>query len=50
MVNIDELSDIAIYSLSTVGVTWQLSVEQRGVVDQGANASGFASTMTCWTR
>ncbi|KAL4258481.1 Polygalacturonase QRT3-like protein [Pleurotus pulmonarius] len=49
MANVDASSNIFIYSLSTVASTFQLSVSQNGVVNQGANRDGFASTVTSWS-
>ncbi|KAK0458524.1 exo-beta-1,3-glucanase, partial [Desarmillaria tabescens] len=37
-------SDVYIYSLSTVGTTYQVSVDEKPVVHHGANANGFAQT------
>jgi glucan 1,3-beta-glucosidase len=48
--NIDALSTVDIYGLTTVGTTWQLSVNQQGVIPHAPNANGFAATATCWTR
>ena len=47
--NIDSLSDIHIYSLSTVASEYQLSMDSHGVVDASDNVNGFASTITAWT-
>ncbi|KAL0954336.1 hypothetical protein HGRIS_003334 [Hohenbuehelia grisea] len=47
--NIDAVSDIRIFSLSTVGTEFMLDVERKGVVRQGDNKAGFAETMTFWT-
>ncbi|KAF8549344.1 glycoside hydrolase family 55 protein [Imleria badia] len=47
--NIDTASSVAVYSLSTVGSTYQLSVEENGVVHQGDNSDGFQSTLTAWS-
>jgi len=49
IVDIDLASSVQIYSLSTVGVTYQISVNQNGVVNQSDNVNGFASTATLWT-
>ena len=48
MVNIDLASNIAIYSLSTVAATYQLSVEQVGIINRADNANGISSTVTAW--
>ncbi|KZT64335.1 glycoside hydrolase family 55 protein [Daedalea quercina L-15889] len=50
ILNIDVGSSVSVYSLSTVGVTHQLSVEGRGIVPSYANQNGFQSTMTVWTK
>ena len=49
IVNIDSLSDIHIYSLSTVASEYQLSMDSHGVVDASDNINGFASMITAWT-
>ncbi|KAF7359302.1 Exo-beta-1,3-glucanase [Mycena sanguinolenta] len=49
IVNIDSTSSVYIYSLQTVGTTFQLSVNEAGVVNQANNANGFAQTVTSWT-
>ncbi|ESK92896.1 glycoside hydrolase family 55 protein [Moniliophthora roreri MCA 2997] len=40
---------VNVYSLSTVGSTWQLSVNQQGVANQADGINGFASTLTAWS-
>ncbi|CAK5270966.1 unnamed protein product [Mycena citricolor] len=51
IVNVDSASTaVHIYSLSTVGTTYQLSVNQVGVVDQASNPNGFAATVTVWNQ
>ncbi|KAN0101177.1 glycoside hydrolase family 55 protein [Tylopilus felleus] len=47
--NIDSESSVSVYSLSTVGVAYQLSVGQNGVVPSSDNANGFQSTLTAWS-
>ncbi|TFK36999.1 exo-beta-1,3-glucanase [Crucibulum laeve] len=49
-VNIDTASSVTIYSLSTVATTFQISVNQQGIVNQSGNVNGFASTVTAWSR
>ncbi|KZP09346.1 glycoside hydrolase family 55 protein [Athelia psychrophila] len=49
IVNIDCKSSVSIYSLTTVGTTYQLSVDQKGVINQSKDVNGFASTATVWT-
>lgn len=39
-----------IYSLSTVASSFQLSMDGKGVVREGKNLNGFASTVTVWSR
>ena len=50
IVDIDTTSTIAILSLSTVGTTFQISVAEQGIVNQGDNRDGLQSTVTSWTR
>jgi len=50
IVNIDSTSSVHIYSLSTVGSTNQLSVNQAGVINQSSNPNGFAATVTLWSQ
>ena len=50
ILDIDGASSLSVYSLSTVGVTHQLSVEGRGIVPAYENQNGFQATMTAWTR
>ncbi|EPQ58386.1 beta-1,3-glucanase [Gloeophyllum trabeum ATCC 11539] len=49
IVNTDSGSSIQIYSLSTVGTTYQVSVNSQGIVNQDENINGFASTVTYWS-
>ncbi|SJL04750.1 related to glucan 1,3-beta-glucosidase [Armillaria ostoyae] len=42
-------SEVYMSSLSTVGVTYQVSVDQTPVVHHSANANGFAQTVTYWS-
>ncbi|CDO72902.1 Glycoside Hydrolase Family 55 protein [Trametes cinnabarina] len=48
--DIDTASTVFVYSLSTVGVTWQLSVSEQGVIPASAGPNGFAETASVWTR
>ncbi|KAH9857052.1 exo-beta-1,3-glucanase [Lenzites betulinus] len=48
--DIDTTSGVSVYSLSTVGVTWSLSVGGQGVIPSSAGPNGFADTATVWTR
>ena len=48
MVNVDLVSSISIYTLSTVAATYQLSVDQVGVISRDSNAIGLASTVLAW--
>ncbi|KAJ7261316.1 exo-beta-1,3-glucanase [Mycena haematopus] len=50
LVTIDSTSSVHIYSLSTVGTTFQLSVNQAGVINQSSNQNGFAATVTSWSQ
>ncbi|KAJ6488579.1 exo-beta-1,3-glucanase [Mycena vitilis] len=50
ILNIDSTSSVHIYSLATVGVTSQLSINQAGVINQSSNPNGFAATVTSWSR
>ena len=49
--NIDgaSLCEVSVFGLSTVGVTWMLSVDGKGVIPANANPNGFAFTATAWT-
>lgn len=48
--NIDSASapSVAVYGLSTIGTTYQLSVDQNGVVNASSNLDGFQETLTAW--
>lgn len=48
IVNTDWSSSVTIYSLTTVGTTYQLSVEENGVIYWGNDVDGFGSTVTIW--
>ncbi|KAL5490259.1 hypothetical protein ACEPAI_5092 [Sanghuangporus weigelae] len=48
--DIDSASSVFVYSLSTIASQFQLSVNEQGIVDQGANRNGLQSTMTAWTQ
>ncbi|KAJ7043174.1 exo-beta-1,3-glucanase [Mycena alexandri] len=50
ILNIDSTSSVSIYSLQTVGTTWQLSINGAGIIKQDSNPNGFAATVTSWTR
>ncbi|KAJ7724091.1 exo-beta-1,3-glucanase [Mycena maculata] len=50
MVNVDTTSSVHIYSLATVGTTFQLSVNQVGAINQSSNPNGFAATVTSWSQ
>ncbi|KAF8130464.1 exo-beta-1,3-glucanase [Mycena galopus ATCC 62051] len=50
ILNIDSTSSVSIYSLQTVGSTFQLSVNQAGVINQANNQNGFAATVSSWTQ
>lgn len=48
--NVDLTSSISVYSLATVGVTHQLSVDHHPIIPANANMNGFQCTATAWTR
>ncbi|KAL4069057.1 glycoside hydrolase family 55 protein [Scleroderma citrinum] len=48
--NMDSSSTITVYSLSTIGATYQLSVSGNGVVNESSNRDGFQETLTAWSR
>ncbi|KAJ6500482.1 exo-beta-1,3-glucanase [Mycena sanguinolenta] len=50
IVNIDSTSSVYIYSLQTIGTTWQLSIGETGVVNQASDVNGFAATLTAWAQ
>ncbi|THV07925.1 exo-beta-1,3-glucanase [Dendrothele bispora CBS 962.96] len=50
IMTVDSSSSLHIYSLSTVATTFQLSVNQNGIVNQNNNRDGFASTVTSWSQ
>ncbi|KAJ4479463.1 exo-beta-1,3-glucanase [Lentinula lateritia] len=50
ILNVDSTSSINLYSVSTVGTTFQLSVNNNGVVNQSGDVNGFASTLTSWSQ
>ncbi|KAF5378141.1 hypothetical protein D9615_007528 [Tricholomella constricta] len=50
ILNVDSTSSVSIFSLSTVAVTFQVSVNGQGIVNQSLNRNGFASTVTAWSR
>ncbi|KAJ7926053.1 exo-beta-1,3-glucanase [Mycena leptocephala] len=49
MVNVDNESSVNIYSLSTIGTTGQLSINEVPIINQDQNQNGFASTVTSWS-
>ncbi|KAI0928651.1 hypothetical protein AcV5_006151 [Taiwanofungus camphoratus] len=49
ILDVDTASSINIYSLATIGVTYQLSVSQQPTVPASVNVNGYQSTMTVWT-
>lgn len=50
IVNVDSTSSINLYSISTVATTFQVSVNNNGIVNQASNLNGFASTVTSWSQ
>ncbi|EGN92975.1 glycoside hydrolase family 55 protein [Serpula lacrymans var. lacrymans S7.3] len=49
--NIDSASaaSVGVYSVSTIGSTYQLSVAQNGVVTASSNLDGYQDTLTAWS-
>ncbi|KAF9262846.1 exo-beta-1,3-glucanase [Marasmius fiardii PR-910] len=45
----EESKGVHIYSLSTVGTQFQVSLNEQGVVNQSNNPNGFAQTVTYWS-
>lgn len=45
---VDRESKINIFSLSTVGTLYQVSIGGKGVIRSSQNKNGFASTVTSW--
>ncbi|KIJ09280.1 glycoside hydrolase family 55 protein [Paxillus involutus ATCC 200175] len=45
----DSASSVTVYSLSSVGASYQLSVGLVGVVKEGDNPDGFQETVTAWS-
>ena len=50
ILDVDDASSVSVYSLSTVGTTYQLCVSGQGVINQSLNQNGFAQTVTTWSR
>jgi hypothetical protein len=48
--DIDSESSVTAYSVSTVGITYQLSVSGNGVIPSSENANGFQETFTAWSK
>jgi len=49
ILNVDPRSDVSIYSLATVGTTYQLSIDSSPVIPASENGKGFSRTVTAWT-
>ncbi|KAJ3986062.1 exo-beta-1,3-glucanase [Lentinula detonsa] len=49
LLNIDSGSSVTVYSLSTIGAVYQLSVENAGIINQSDNVNGYQSTVTVWS-
>ncbi|KXN90550.1 Glucan 1,3-beta-glucosidase [Leucoagaricus sp. SymC.cos] len=49
ILDVDSSSLITVYSLSTVATTFQISVNEQGIVNQSGNINGFAATVTAWS-
>ncbi|KAF5391727.1 hypothetical protein D9757_001809 [Collybiopsis confluens] len=50
IVDIDSTSSINLYSVSTVGTTFQLSVNNNGIINQAGSPDGLAQTFTSWSQ
>ncbi|KAG9310286.1 glycoside hydrolase family 55 protein [Chiua virens] len=50
ILNIDDVSTITLYSISTVGTTYQLTIGEQGIINEEYNRDGFQETFTSWTR
>jgi len=48
--DIDSASTISIYSLTTLGSVFSLSINENGVISSNNNINGFGTTVTQWTR
>ncbi|KAJ3821137.1 glycoside hydrolase family 55 protein [Lentinula raphanica] len=49
IVDIDSESSVQLYSVSTVGVQYPISVDHKGIPLRQDNLNGFAETVTVWT-
>ena len=49
ILNVDCQSSVSIYSLATVGTTYQLSIDSSPVIPAVENGKGFSRTVTAWT-
>lgn len=49
IVDIDITSSVHIYSMGTVGTTYEVSVDNNGIVPFSSNLNGFAQTVTLWS-
>ncbi|KZT11300.1 glycoside hydrolase family 55 protein [Laetiporus sulphureus 93-53] len=50
IINVDSNSSLYLYSLATVGATYQLSVDGAGIIAESDNVNGLQSTVTAWTQ
>ncbi|KAF8446401.1 exo-beta-1,3-glucanase [Boletus edulis BED1] len=50
ILNIDDQSTIMLYSVSTVGTTYQLTIQEQGIINEKYNRDGFQETFTAWSR
>ncbi|KAF7317145.1 hypothetical protein HMN09_00449200 [Mycena chlorophos] len=50
IVDIDSWSSVHMYNLNTVGTTYQLSLNQKGVINEELNPNGLAETVTFWSQ
>ncbi|KAI6153063.1 glycoside hydrolase family 55 protein [Pisolithus tinctorius] len=48
--NVDDASTIQVYGFSTVGTDYQLSIDQKGIIDEASNPTGFQQSFAAWTR
>ncbi|KAF5362584.1 hypothetical protein D9757_013312 [Collybiopsis confluens] len=49
IIDIDSSSLVQLYSVSTVGVEYLISLDQKGVARDEDNQNGFSETVTVWT-
>lgn len=49
ILDVDTGSSVAVYSLSTIATSFQVSLNQQGIINQNGNRDGMASTVTAWS-